>query len=434
MACLVAAIGSTAQGQDVGKSDTNSFKDTAQEAYVYAFPMLMNYGVMHSYFIDRNSGQYKVPFNTMYSEARVFTPKDTAVITPNSDTPYSFVGMDLRAEPIVLCHATVEKSRYFVIQLVDMYTFNYGYMGSRATGNEAACFMVAGPDWKGETPAGIKKVFHSETQFGLAVIRTQLFGPKDIDNVKKVQADYKVQTLSQFLNKPAPPPAPAIDWPTFTKDDMKGPFATYLNFLLQFCPPVAEEKTLRARFATIGIAPGKPFDVNKLSDAQKSDLMRAIKDGYAAIDQKRNNFGTNVNGWLVGSILGDRILPRRLGAACRRRHGGHLRQQCHRGDVPAREDRFEGRAARWQQARLHSHIHRRPISAGQRLLVGDNVRRQDAAADRESDQPLPDQLADVAADEEECGRFAHALHPEGFTRARRRNPTGCLPRTGRSTW
>lgn len=59
-----------------------------------------------------------------------------------------------------------------------MYTFNYGYIGSRTTGNDAGCFMVAGPDWKGDTPAGIKKVFHSETQFGLVGYRTQLFGPR----------------------------------------------------------------------------------------------------------------------------------------------------------------------------------------------------------------------------------------------------------------
>ena len=45
--------------------------------------------------------------------------------------------MDLRAEPIVLSVPEIEKSRYYSVQLVDMYTFNYGYIGSRATGNEA---------------------------------------------------------------------------------------------------------------------------------------------------------------------------------------------------------------------------------------------------------------------------------------------------------
>ena len=62
----------------------------------------MNYAVMYEYAVDRNSGQFKAPFNQIKNEPNVFTYKDTAIITPNSDTPYSFVWMDLRAEPIVL--------------------------------------------------------------------------------------------------------------------------------------------------------------------------------------------------------------------------------------------------------------------------------------------------------------------------------------------
>jgi hypothetical protein len=81
--------------------------------------------------------------------------------------------MDLRAEPFVFCNPAIEKSRYFSLQFVDMYTFNFGYMGSRTTGNDAACAVIAGPNWKGETPEGIAKVFQSETDFSFAIIRTQ---------------------------------------------------------------------------------------------------------------------------------------------------------------------------------------------------------------------------------------------------------------------
>jgi len=295
-----------AEKTDVEKPGVVAIKDTVKEAYIYGFPMLMNYAVMHAYFIDPNSGQYKAPFNTIYNEARVFTYEDTAIVTPNSDTPYSFVGLDLRAEPIVLCVPEIEKERYYDVQLVDMYTFNYGYIGSRATGNGAGCFAIAGPDWKGESPAGIKQVFNSETQFGLVGYRTQLFGPDDMPNVEKVQAGYKVQPLSQFLGQPAPPAPPAIDWPSFTKNDMKEPFAKYLNFVLQFCPPIDAEKALRAKFATVGIEAGKPFDFEKLSDVHKAEYLVALKEGYDAIESKRNNFGKVVNGWLIGSILGDR--------------------------------------------------------------------------------------------------------------------------------
>jgi hypothetical protein len=166
----------------------------------------MNYVVMYEYAIDRNSGQFKAPFNQIKNEPRVYTYKDTAVVTPNSDTPYSFVWMDLRAEPMVLSVPAVEKGRYYAVQLEDGNTFNFGYIGSRTTGNDPGDYMVVGPDWKGETPPGIRKVFRSSTQFALAGYRTQLFGPDDMPNVVKVQSGYKVQPLSVYLKQPAPPP------------------------------------------------------------------------------------------------------------------------------------------------------------------------------------------------------------------------------------
>src|SRR4051794_22828558 len=84
----------------------------AGEAFIYGFPIVMNYGVIYEYFIDKASRQYKAPFNQLFNEGRVYTPKDTAVVTPNSDTPYSMIGLDLRAEPVVVCNPQVDKGRY----------------------------------------------------------------------------------------------------------------------------------------------------------------------------------------------------------------------------------------------------------------------------------------------------------------------------------
>src|SRR5436853_4052383 len=185
-------------------------KDIAEAGFIFGLPIVMNYGVMYECAVDRNSGQFKAPFNQIKNERNVFTYKDTAIPTPNSDTPYSFVWMDLRAEPVVLSVPAFDPKRYYSVMLCDGNTYNYGYVGTRATGSEAGDYMVVGPDWKGATPAGIKKVFRSSTQFSAAAYRTQLFGPNDLDNVKKVQAGYKAQALSAYLNQPPPPPAPAI--------------------------------------------------------------------------------------------------------------------------------------------------------------------------------------------------------------------------------
>ena len=257
----------------------------AKEATIYGFPMVDNYRVLYSYFVDKGGPEYKGPWNTLVNTARVYTPDDTAIQTPNSDTPYSFVGADLRAEPLVFTVPAVEKERYYSLQFIDLYTFNFAYVGSRATGNGAGNYLLAGPGWKGEKPAGIKEVIRSETDLAFVLYRTQLFSPEDIENVKRVQAGYKVQTLSTFLGQPAPPPAPAIDWmkPLSAEQERTSPdFFSELNFLFQFAPVATSEKAVRSRFAELGIGGGRPFDLNALSPDLRKALEEGMADGWAA--------------------------------------------------------------------------------------------------------------------------------------------------------
>ena len=257
----------------------------AKEATIYGFPMVDNYRILYSYFVDKGGPEYKAPWNTLVNNARVYTPDDTAIQTPNSDTPYSYVGADLRAEPLVFTVPAVEKERYYSLQFIDLYTFNFAYVGSRATGNEAGNYLLAGPGWKGEKPDGVKEVIRSETDIAFVLYRTQLFSPDDIENVKRVQAGYKVQPLSAFLGKPAPSPAPAIDWmkPLSAEQERTSPeFFSELNFLFEFAPVDPSEKAVRARFAELGIGGGKPFDLNALSPELRKALEAGMGDAWAA--------------------------------------------------------------------------------------------------------------------------------------------------------
>jgi hypothetical protein len=281
-------------------------KAIAEEGFIYGLPIVMNYAVMYEYAIDKNSGQFKAPFNQIHNEARVFTYKDTAIITPNSDTPYSLLWMDLRAEPIVLSVPAVDKKRYYSVMLNDGNTFNYGYIGSRATGSDAGDYLVVGPNWKGETPPGIKKVFRSTTDFSLAAYRTQLINPADMPNVVKVQAGYKAQPLSAYLKQPAPAAAPAIDFPKIDKEMVKTNFFEYLDFALQFAPAGPEEEAIRAKLATIGIGPGKKFAFKDLSLEHKAAILLAMKEGDTKVDKFLEAGQKDINGWKVGSLFGDR--------------------------------------------------------------------------------------------------------------------------------
>jgi hypothetical protein len=260
------------------------------------------YSTLYAFSVDKANPQYKGPFNSILNVARVFTPDDTAFVTPNSDTPYTFIGPDLRAEPMVLTVPAMEKNRYFVFQMMDLYTFNFDYVGSRTTGNNGGDFLIAGPNWKGPTPKGITKVIRSETQLVNVVGRTQLFNPGDLDNVRKIQAGYKLQPLSEYLGKPAPPPAPELNWvkPMVPAEQSKSlEFFNQLAFLLQLTSVNPSEVGLRKRFESIGIVPGKPFDTT-VSDARRTALLNGMAEGQKAIDAYRATLGSKSAG-LFGS-------------------------------------------------------------------------------------------------------------------------------------
>ncbi|MDQ2652070.1 MAG: DUF1254 domain-containing protein [Chloroflexota bacterium] len=279
----------------------------AKDAYIYGFPLVDNYRILHSYFVDADGPEYKAPWNTLFNNARVYTPADTAIQTPNSDTPYSYVGADLRTEPLVFTVPEIDADRYYSLQFIDLNTFDFAYVGSRATGNGAGRYLLAGPGWQGETPAGIDGVIPCETELALVLYRTQLFTPDDIEQVKAVQSGYQVQPLSAFLGEPAPESAPAIDfYPPLGAEDERTSLAIFdeLNFLLQFCPVVPSEVAMRERFATLGIAAGQPFNAETLAPEMRQAAQDGMADAWSALDGVRKGIDTGeVN---TGDFFGTR--------------------------------------------------------------------------------------------------------------------------------
>jgi hypothetical protein len=260
----------------------------AREGFIYGYPIVDSYRIFYAYFLLPGNPEYKAPLNQLINIARVYTHEDKAIQSPNSDTPYSFVGADLRTEPLVLSVPEIEKERYYSIQLIDAYTHNFAYIGSRATGNGAANYLLAGPAWDGEKPAGITEVIRSETDLVLAGYRTQLFNPSDIDAVIKVQAGYKVQPLSQFAGKPAPAPAPQMDPIRPIKlEGANTPLEIFnvLNFVLKYCPTVPSEQELMKRFAKIGVGADQEFDADGLSPEVQQALRDGIADGWKAYEE-----------------------------------------------------------------------------------------------------------------------------------------------------
>ncbi len=286
----------------------DSIRAIAKDAYIYGFPMVEAYRIQYAYFVDAESPEFKYPYNRLKNIPRVYTANDKAVQTPNSDTPYSIVGLDLRTEPLIMAVPYIDGDRYFSIQIIDSYTHNIGYFGSRTTGTDDAIYLVAGPNWDGEVPFGISKVIRTETDLAMAIYRTQLYNVSDLDIVRKIQKRFIIRPLSQYAAAKSPTPAPAIEFiKPLSTQQVKSSIEVFniLNFTLKFCPVNASEKELMKRFAKIGIGPGLTIDTAALSKDVRKALQQGIQDAWD-IDFAGLKKKIDAGQVLPGKFFGDR--------------------------------------------------------------------------------------------------------------------------------
>ena len=285
----------------------------AEEAYIYAYPMLLGYGFFHVQIAGPQTAQTQ-GVNSLTHFRRLGSPDfNNYVPWINTDTPYSAAWLDLRAEPMVLSIPAFEEHRFQNIQLNDWYTHNFANKGTRSPGNRAARYLIAGPDWQDAIPQGIDEVLRSETWMAKLVARILLESPEDYPNIHALQDQYRLEPLSAFLDKPAPPAAPAIEFPApSAKGFFEIPSAesiSYFNFLLQHCAIDPSERALFERFGRIGIGPGKSFDANAIAPDLRQAIDAGASDGHAQIMERLKQLSPCINGWQYPlDLRGDRSM------------------------------------------------------------------------------------------------------------------------------
>lgn len=261
-------------------------KEIAKEAYIYGLPMVLNYKTMYMYALDNKSPEYKGDFNELSCDARLFTPEDKAIVTPNSDTPYCMFWVDLRDEPQVFSLPEIEAERFYHFQLIDLYTHNFAYLGTLTTGNKAGKYLIANQGWEGEKPEGVDEVIYCETDLFFVVVRTQLMNENDLEKVKNIQDAYQLQALSSYLNKDMPKVVRTDIFPDWNEGDQFTSAAfNYLDVMLKLTKPVASEIALRNEFAKLGIGTEKGFDINSFDEEIQKAIEEGVKEGFHEIEK-----------------------------------------------------------------------------------------------------------------------------------------------------
>ena len=304
---ICSACAGEAPGRPAATGQTaaqDGMQGVVTDAYLFGYPLvMMDVTRLVSTGVPKVDGA-KAPVNQL-NHLRAFPDYTfTDVVSPNADTLYSLGFLDLKAEPMILSVPAVGK-RYYLMQMVDAWTNVFASPGTRTTGGGKGEFAIVGPRWTGTLPAGVKEI-KSPTDVVWLIGRTQTNGKADYAAVHAIQDQYKLMPLSAWgkpytapANVPVPPGIDVKTPPVEQVARMDAPtFFGRLNALMQAHPPASADAPALARFAAIGVAPGKPFDPKSLDPAVASAVEQGVKAGQARlIAEAKKSHGTKVNGW-----------------------------------------------------------------------------------------------------------------------------------------
>jgi hypothetical protein len=279
----------------------------AVDAWLYGYPLVtmdVSRRVM-------TSDPDRAPLNA-FDHMRTFPDATfTDVVSPDADTLYSSAWLDLRAEPMVLSLPDTG-GRHYMMPMLSGWTDVFAAPGSRTTGNRAGDFAICGPGWRGDLPTGVRRI-DAPTTLAWITGRTRTTDTRDYLAVHALQDTYRLTPLSRF-EPTAAAPAPVVPWPTGAGSGtpvdqvhaMEGPaFFTRLAGLLTDNPPAEADAPALARFAVLGLVPGRPWDAAGLGPEARDAVAAAPGVGAAALKEAMAaHQSKTVNGWYWPRNLG----------------------------------------------------------------------------------------------------------------------------------
>ena len=273
------------------------------EAYIWAYPLAITAATAEiATNTDKPLPNGHAPFNTFGHVGKLITAADKDVVSSNADTIYSSAFLDL-TQGAALISVPDTSGRYYSLMLEDAYTNVFGYIGLRATGSGAGQYLIAGPGWQGETPAGAKRI-DAPTPLVWVIGRTLIDGEKDMPNVAAIQRQYTVAMIPPVLNSvPAkqrwditlqPKLVPVqqvdtLDWKSYYR---------WAGRLMKDNPPPAADSALTKQFDAIGLTAENGFDPDHLSPAIQKGLERGYAAGKEVVKMEaQKTGGVEANGW-----------------------------------------------------------------------------------------------------------------------------------------
>jgi len=278
---------------------SDDLRTLSREAFVYFYPLVtMNVTRLQAANSPIGTTPGSGPANR-FSQMRAFPTADfRAVVRPNFDTLYSPAWLDLTAGPVKLSAPDTD-GRYYMLPCIDMWTDVFANPGKRTTGTDAGEWVIVGPGYSGDLPAGLP-VITAPTPYVWIIGRTQTNGVADYPAVHAVQDGYGITTLGAAPEHVIDPDYDVKTEPLKIVNGMAAlDYFGYAADLLSVIPPHPSDFSQLARIALLGIEPGKPFDASRFSVDERAEIEAGKADALADMVASLPTLGASVNGWTV---------------------------------------------------------------------------------------------------------------------------------------
>lgn len=273
------------------------------DAYLYLYPLaLMELTRLQATNVDPRRPPTTAPMNEFW-HARAFVPPTYhGVVRPNYDVLFSTAWLDVSEEPMIVS-APDTHSRYYLLQMLDMWTDTFAVVGDRTTGTRAGNFAVVARGWAGTLPVGVQRV-ESTTPTVWILGRIFTAGPWDFPGAHAVQDGLRITPLSQWGRPPHPPRPhfdPRIDMTTPPPQQVAAlsapDFFEFTMKLLRRYGAHTTDQPILAQMKRMGLEPGGRLDFDDLDPAVRAALMQTVTDAPPLMASHGQRAGVHANGW-----------------------------------------------------------------------------------------------------------------------------------------
>jgi hypothetical protein len=290
----------------------------AVDAYIYGYPLVTFDMVRKQQTNVATPDAEHAPMGQVIKMRTYPAVDNHCCAAPNADTLYTEVWLDVSKEPWVFSIPDMG-DRYTIMPMLDGWSEVFEAAGSRTNGGKPQTYAITGPGWAGVLPQGVTQV---ESPTGMAWILGRIYSTgtaEDYQAVHALQDQFSVVPLSAYGKPYTPPPGvvdPGVDMTTAVRKQVNSlgidAYFSRLAQLMKTNPPTAQDASIAARMARIGLVPGQDFDPSKLGLLDEEAIKIVPK--LALLEMARHlKEQKTTNGWLyftkgVGNFGTDYLL------------------------------------------------------------------------------------------------------------------------------